>query len=285
MKKFDLVMTLLVRDEEDIIAFNIEYHRSQGVEFFIVMDNLSTDDTAAILGSYEEKGILRYIFQERDDYSQGKWVTEMARMAAVEYGARWVINNDADEFWWPLKSNSLRQCLLAIPSEYNQVEAWRHNFVPVKDASGKFYERMTYRQAVSVNPLGGPLPAKVCHRGLKDVVVAQGNHSVEGFGAAKTYKQAIEILHFPFRNIEQYENKIIKGGRAYERNAELSPEVGKAWRQLYDDYRSHGRLPLGYIPQPKTTVQLESDVREGLLIEDRRLKDYMAQIMSTERLR
>lgn len=274
-------MTLLVRDEEDVIAANIEYHRAKGVDFFIAMDNRSTDQTATILRSYEKHGILCYLFQESDDYSQGKWVTEMARMAAVQYGAKWVINNDADEFWWPISNESLRDCLLNIPEEFGVVEAQRHNFVPVKNVSGKFYDQMIYRQATSVNPLGRPLPAKVCHRGLSNVVVAQGNHKVEGFQSARVYKQAIEILHFPFRSIKQYEKKVVDGGRAYQRNTELSQEMGDAWRQLYRAYQNEGGLPTFCTSQVRDLTQIEREVREGLLIEDRRLKDFMARITSS----
>ena len=39
-----VVMTLLVRNEEDVVAENILFHHAQGVESFLVMDNLSTDD-------------------------------------------------------------------------------------------------------------------------------------------------------------------------------------------------------------------------------------------------
>ena len=94
-------MTLLVRNEEDIIRENIKFHLSQGVGFFIVTDNRSVDGTADILKEYEAKGILRYIYEDSNQFDQHIWVTQMAVMAYTELGANWVINNDADEFWWP----------------------------------------------------------------------------------------------------------------------------------------------------------------------------------------
>src|SRR5690349_438000 len=113
-----IVMTLLVRDEEDILARNIEYHRAQGVDFFIIMDNLSVDATPDIAREYVAKGLALYIPQDEDDYSQSEWVTGMARMAYEKYGADWVINNDADEFWWPV-SGSLKDAFGRIGPEFN----------------------------------------------------------------------------------------------------------------------------------------------------------------------
>jgi len=65
-----LVMTLLVRDEEDIIGENIEFHIRQGVDFFLVMDNNSIDNTKNILKKYEESGILKYYYKDDDVLSK-----------------------------------------------------------------------------------------------------------------------------------------------------------------------------------------------------------------------
>jgi hypothetical protein len=89
-----LVMTLLVRDEADIVAANIDFHLARGVDFIIAMDNLSADATAEILRRYERDGVLHYIHQTEDDYSQHRWVTDMARLACTEFAADWMINND-----------------------------------------------------------------------------------------------------------------------------------------------------------------------------------------------
>lgn len=96
-----LGMTLLVRDEQDILEANLRYHLEKGIDHFIVTDNRSEDATPDILRAHESAGHLTYISEQGDDYSQSRWVTRMARLAATEYDADWVINNDADEFWWP----------------------------------------------------------------------------------------------------------------------------------------------------------------------------------------
>lgn len=140
-------MTLLVRNEEDIIRENIEFHLSQGVSFFIAIDNLSVDRTADILKEYEDKGVLRYFFEDSNQFDQHKWVTQMAIMAFKEYGADWVINNDANEFWWP-KLGRLTDEFNDIPEEFNVLEAGRTNFVMVEGEGEPFYKRMIYKQAV-----------------------------------------------------------------------------------------------------------------------------------------
>ena len=103
-------MTLLVRDEADIVSANIEFHLARGVDFVIATDNLSVDGTTDILRAYEQRGVLHYIRQTDDDYAQHRWVTDMARLARAKFGADWVINNDADEFWYP-EQGSLKDAL------------------------------------------------------------------------------------------------------------------------------------------------------------------------------
>jgi hypothetical protein len=51
-----LVLTLLVRDEEDILEANLEFHFAHGVDFVIVTDHRSSDATPSILEPYERSG-------------------------------------------------------------------------------------------------------------------------------------------------------------------------------------------------------------------------------------
>ena len=72
--------------------------------------------------------------------------------------------------------------------------------------------------------------------------MAQGNHKVEGAELGERLDDgSIEILHFPMRTYAQFENKIVKGGRAYARNRELPQRTGRTWRRLYEAWEQ-GRL-------------------------------------------
>ena len=96
-----LILTVLARDEADVIEANIAFHLNAGVDFVIATDNASQDGTTEILESYAQEGCLHLIREPAEGLRQGEWVTRMARLAAQKFGADWVINSDADEFWWP----------------------------------------------------------------------------------------------------------------------------------------------------------------------------------------
>ena len=263
-----LVMTLLVRDEEDIVADNLDFHLAQGVDEVIVTDNGSVDGTLEILRAYEARGLVRIIVEPTDDYSQGRWVTRMARIAATEHKADWVINNDADEFWWP-REGTLRTLFEGLGGDVGVVVGHRTNFVPRPEDDRPYWERMTLRERESLNPVGKPLPPKLAHRAHPEIVVVQGNHRIKGPDVGSEVDDgSIEILHFPMRSYAQFENKIIKGGRAYARNKELPEKTGRTWRRLYETWEQGG-LPAHY----EASVVAEA-ARQDLL-EDTRLRDYL----------
>ena len=267
-------MTLLLRDEEDIVRENLDFHLTQGVDRVIVTDNGSEDGTIEILREYEAQGVARLLIEPTDDYSQGRWVTRMARLAADE-GADWVINSDADEFWWP-RSGTLKSTFEELGDEIGIVVAHRTNFPPSPEDGRSFWERMTLRERESVNPLGKPLPQKVAHRAHPEITVVQGNHRVKGVDLGESLDDgSIEILHFPMRSYAQFENKIVKGGRAYARNRELPQRAGRTWRRLYEVWQE-GELRNHY------DKQVTKGGRDGLL-EDTRLRDYLRGLRASAR--
>jgi hypothetical protein len=271
-----VVMTLLVRNGADILRENIAFHLERGVDFVIVMDNRSEDETAAIVRGFEREGVARYLYQAQDDYAQSAWVTEMARMAFDEYGAGWVINSDDDEFWFPHRG-SLKSTLHAFGADVSAVSAQRTNFVARPEDGRPFWQRMTVRTVHSCNVLGNPLPPKVAHRGAGNVVVVAGNHSVRfDDDTIEAIDAAIDILHFPVRSRPQYLGKVVNGGRALERNTRIDVGIGETWRWLYERYLE-GSFDDEYHREVRSDDDVALGIRRGDLVTDLRLFEALAR--------
>jgi hypothetical protein len=268
-----LVMTLLVRDEADIVDEQISFHLDAGVDFVVATDNRSEDGTTEILERHAREGHLHLIREHGDDLRQTEWVTRMAQLAATELGADWVINTDADEFWWP-QGTGLKDVLSAVPERYGVVRgAWR-NFVPRPDDDRPFFERMTVRLARPAfhhHPLS--THSKSAHRAVRDVRVGRGNHEAFGTGLLPLRGwYPIEILHFPVRSLEHCVRKYVTQFVALDKNAEKGipnhmAEAYRAWRA--------GRLEQFYEPLVVDDEALERGLADGSLALDTRLRDRL----------
>lgn len=159
--------------------------------------------------------MLHLIHEPGHDMRQQEWVTRMARLAATDFGADWVINFDADESWWP-RGGTLKDVLEGIPGRYGIVRgAWRH-FLPTTNSHPTFAERVTVRLTTPALPGDKTtiyhVHQKVAHRGRHDVVVESGNHDATAPGLIPIRNwRPLEVLHFSFRSLAQFEPKSVDG--------------------------------------------------------------------------
>jgi hypothetical protein len=269
-----LVMTLLVRDEIDIIEWNLQYHLARGVDHFVVMDNRSVDGTTDVLRRHESDGVLTYIFQPGTDYSQDIWVTQMAEVAQDNQNPDWLIHCDADEFWWPEHHRDLKQAFAAQPLEAKAIRVPRYNFAgPPRGGDDPFFERLVFRQRAPRNFLGEPLPGKIAHRPLRSPAVSQGNHALfeDGCALSPFPAEGLDILHFPARVPDQLRAKVTTGAVAYQRNRRLPPESGATWRAMFEALKADA------FDRVIERVFVEPDeVDAEAYVIDRRLRDYLS---------
>ena len=270
-----LVLTLLCRDEADILESMLRFHLAQGVDRIIATDNGSVDGSLEILQRFERRGQLTLLQETEQTHDQAVWVTRMARMAAA-MGADWVINSDADEFWWPQQGN-LNSTLAQLPESVEGLLVERTNFLPPPREAGEqrpFHQHQTLRERLSRNSLGKPLPPKLIHRGDPEIVVTDGNHNALRHGRAiRSIRDAgIEILHVPIRSYAQLERKIRQGAEALQRNQRVDSRTGNSWRTIYANHLRLGTLPAYYDSLRPNPAAIAAQLIRGELVDDRRLQ-------------
>jgi hypothetical protein len=276
-----LVMTLLARDEADIVDDQVKFHLNAGVDFVVAMDNLSQDGTTEILESYAKDGHLHLIRQDGEYLRQADWITEMGRLAATDFGADWVIHSDADEFWWP-RGESLKDVLASIPGRYGVVRALLRHFVPRPDDGTSFAERMTVRISTA-SPINDPRSLfrpnlKVIHRADPSVNVSIGaQRLIDSPLVPLRGWYPVEFFHFPVRSLEQCERKYA--------HQQIAP--GQTPSPYYDRVKElidAGRLDDVWESLVVDGAALERGLEEGSLVVDTRLRDALRTLDAGEPL-
>jgi hypothetical protein len=266
-----LVQTLVVRDEVDIIDAQIAYHLNAGVDFVIATDHDSDDGTVEILESYERRGYLQLI-RERGEMRESDWRTRMARAAATEHGADWVINTDADEFWVP-RHGTLKDVLTAVPDGAGVVWATTCHFVPRPDDGAFFAERMTARfagEAALNDPTSPYRPhAKAVHRADPSIRIRFGSHRVISDLKPLPAWHPADVFHFPYRSLEQYERKTVRRARG-------DKPLGQYVKGL--QAREQGRMESVYSDLVIDDGALARGLASGSLIQDTRLRDALTKL-------
>ncbi len=279
-----LVMTIAAHDEADIIGAQLAFHLNAGVDFVVATDHRSTDGTTEIFREFERAGYLELIEETGADYPQSEWVTRMARLAATKHGADWVINSDADEFWFP-RAGNLKDVLALVPPRYGAVETFFRHFVVRPDDENPFFDRMTVRLTPS-HPLTDPdaeylTATKVVHRADPGITVGAGNHQVAGSALATLHGwYPIELLHFPIRSSEQVERKYV---RATTATAATSHDAKfRAAARRWNAAAQSGSVDDLYRPLIVGEEELERGLGTGVFVQDVRLRDVLRQLSAAE---
>jgi hypothetical protein len=278
-------MTLLVRDERDIVEQHLAFHLAAGVDFVIVTDHASTDGTEDVLARYEADGRALVIREPDGPFRQREWVTRMARLAAAEHGADWVISSDVDEFWWP-RGGNLPEVLATIPRRYGIVQSFVRHFVPVPDDGTPFSERMTLRlsAAAPVNDPRSPWRPfrKVVHRADPRAEITEGSHDVLGTSLARLRGwYPLEVLHFPIRTPAQLERKGRVWGSAVEKfyaSADVPIGPGAAYHALAHRDAERGESAAVFAALALGGDAAREALARGLVTEDLRLRDALRSL-------
>lgn len=289
-KPFTLALTMMVRDEADIVGAMLEHHRRQGVDVFIITDNASVDGTVEVLRDFATRAKVDLRFDPEHKKQQSVRVSEMARDAFTVYGADWVINADADEFWFPVdRGRTLRDVIADIPRELRAFPVPVQDMVGPPAEYGSGIDRLVYRDlrpTEEINRVGIHAHATddVLHVGDPEVSVVQGNHyvSIESAGVPDP-ALALEVLHLPWRSWRQFRSKVENAGRSYENNPSLTPSPNHHGMR---DYRrlQKGTLLGAYLNRLPSPDELADGVSKGWYQLDTSIVDEALPFVADEPL-
>jgi hypothetical protein len=274
-----IVLALRTRDQADTVDALLSFHLNVGVDFVVATDHRSQDGTVDILEAYAREGVLRLIRETGEEVRGQEWRTRMARLAAAEHGADWVIHCDGDEFWWP-RGASLKEVLEVIPARYGVVQALVRHFPPRLDEEGFFAERMTVRLAPQA-PISDPTSpfrpdTKIAHRAHPEAVVDRGASTLLAPPLLPLRSwYPLEVLHFPIRGLVQWQAKALAWHQALPEK-----KRGKYARAVAAE--GEGTLAERYRALCVEASSLPRGQAEGSLVIDTRLRDVLRSLRLQE---
>ena len=222
-KQIKLIMTLVVKNEEDIIEQNIRFHHAMGVDGFIVTAHNCTDKTNEILERLRDEGLVLHIFYETTpDHKLNVWVARMVELATRKYHTNWMINADADEFYYS-KSFNLKESIAKSSAGVANV-LWVDSLFLFPDDRADFLNCPYFvtnpftkfkAQELKIDTdtlfedfIGSQGCTKVIHKTSGHPKPQKGNHTIIIDNPVVIESADIKLFHFHIQNYKKYEAKV-----------------------------------------------------------------------------
>lgn len=210
----------MVKTEDDILHHTLNHLITQGVDHFIIANNLSSDNTGLILDSFDQRFPSRFtILEDREPgyYQAQKMNTLMT--AAVDQGADIILPFDADGLWISRKSDqTVAQVPRGTEADVYVAEVW--DMVGKPETDNPLLD-MAWRE-----PVIKSLPS-VAFRWEPNCHITQGNHDVIHSGIRD--HTSLYIRHYQYRSLSQFRQKVRQGKAAYDAT-DLPEGHGYHWR-------------------------------------------------------
>lgn len=215
----------MMKNEADVAPWTVRHFFAQGLDGIIVIDNLSSDGTSEAIRDTMAAGRRLYVgIDSEPAYFQSEKISYICHLA-WRAGADWIVPFDADEHWYA--PNQLLAEYIR-PQSAQILRALMHDVVPVGRQAVGFGpgERVGVRRSKAI--VASPDNFKVAFRAAGGTHVLTGNHDIARAGVRMS---GLHLLHYQWRNEEQFIRKVRQGAQAAEL-AELGAGLATHWREM-----------------------------------------------------
>jgi hypothetical protein len=171
-----IAVTIVARAGDDVVDAQLAFHLAAGAGNVLIAQS-GVGSPPAGLERYQGDARVHLVSHPADGEAEQR--TSMARRAATELGAAWVVHARPGEFWWP-RSTSVADALAAVPPRYTIVQGLVRRFLP-SSGDRPPWTQLTLRDALT-RPGAEPPPLsralRRLHRALPDVVVGADGEPV-----------------------------------------------------------------------------------------------------------
>jgi hypothetical protein len=271
-------MTLLVKNEKELIEANLRWHINSGIDFICVTDNGSTDGTFEIIQNIAKEGYPVHVDHYTGEFQQELIVNRMIKIL-IDKGMDWIINADADEFF---VASNLKNTL--SKSNCNVIFVKSFNVLPtLTDTSVLLSTKIVIKSLDdSSNGFFKLHPEKAIHRSKGYIAVGVGNHDVRISRKSYRYQQDIYILHYYIRDLNHFFQKFIKGGEMMQNNEKLS-RYGTHWQRVYTDSKCENFDITEYYNNFLRIGDWDLLEANGLIVECSMIRDFVVNLNNNRR--
>lgn len=246
-----IAATTLIKDEEDIIFYNLEHKFKQGIRIFGILNNNSTDNTLEEIERFKNtyKESIVEVFEDRKvGHYQGDKMTWISNFIFHKYEVKWILPFDADEILEIKNNRNISEILKSYNIEEPGV-IWMKlkNFMLKENYDSSIknpLERITHRLPFEKENyrLG-----KIIVRWKNNIRLDEGNHIATYENRKVELKKillgeelGLWIRHYSMRTKNHIRKKIINGGIAFLAASSIPNYYGTHWRERWENYIKYG---------------------------------------------
>lgn len=234
----------MIKNAADIIE---TFVRANGlvVDNFVLLDNMSTDNTVNILTRLIDEGYRIDIISDTESaYFQSRKMNLLLKHVVKNYNSDWIIPIDDDEILISKQQNvSPKEIIEKLDPKKVYYVKWR-NYIPTDEDDYNeicVIRRQQFCFKDNLRTYNKVIISKEIALDEKTFIM-QGNHDISDSEYPKVLLPELCMAHFPCRSREQIMSKGLVGWTnnlaMYKRN----PNHAKQWRDIYDMVKSGNEI-------------------------------------------